>query len=374
MLRPLMPMIRTEFNLSYTEAGILISAFSITSGLSQLPAGWIADRLGPQLMVAIGVSGVAVAGLMIGLSPTYLALIVFLVLSALAGGSYHPASAPAISAIVPSARRGRALGLHSIGGSSSFLFTPIMAAQIAVFWGWRGSYITLSIPIIILGIVLYILIGRRTEVRGAESQTGNNVPSTTSHINWQQLVPFIVTSVATGTMIQSVSSFLSLYAVDQLGATEATAARLMAITPAMGLFVAPLAGYFSDRFGGVLVLAAVSLLAIPVIYSLGVVPNILTFAAVMAVIGVVSYTRMPTSEFYIVGHTPKHRRSTILGFYYLAGSEMAGLLTPVMGILIDRFGFYQSFTIASVTLGTVTVSCLFLLWRNWRLSHKYFTD
>jgi MFS family permease len=360
-----MPMIRTDLDLSYTEAGVVMSAFAITSGISQLPAGWLADRFGPRIMVALGVSGVAIAGLLIGLSQSYWTLIVFLVIAALLGGGYHPASATAISAVVPQERRGRALGLHLVGGSSSFWVVPLLAAPIALAWGWRGVYLTLSIPAIILGIVLYILIGRRTRVRDSECQTDDvEVPKAPDRIHWRQILPFIIISVTTGTMIQSASAYLSLYAVDHLGVAEATAAMLVAVTPAVGLVAAPLGGYLSDRFGGIPVIIIVSFVAGPLVYLLGLVPNVPALVAVMISIGFVSNTRMPTSEAYIVGNIPEHRRSTILGFYFFAGAEIAGLMTPVMGNLIDRLGFVKSFNIISASIASVAVVCSLLLWRN----------
>ena len=360
-----MPMIRNDFGLSYTQVGVVVSAFAITSGISQLPAGWLADRFGSRAVVAIGVSGVAMAGLLISLSQSYVSLIVFLVLAALLGGGYHPAASTAISASVPPEQRGRALGLHVIGGSSSFAIVPLLAAPIAIAWGWRGSYITLTIPVIVLGIVLYVLIGRQTKAWVGKPQTVEvKTPTVPVRIRWRQLVPFLVMSVTIGMTIHSVIAYLSLYAVDHFGVAEATAAMLVAIVPAVGFFAAPLGGYLSDRLGGVTVLVALGLLATPLIYLLGVAPNVPALVAVMAVVGVVNPARMPTSEAYIIGHTPKHRRSTILGFYFFAGMETAGLLTPVIGNLIDRFGFYWSFTIASATLMVVTVVCSLFLWRN----------
>ncbi len=80
ILVPLLPFIRDEFTLDYTQAGWLVSAFMIPYGISQLPGGWIADRIGPRIVIAIGVSGVALFGLLVGLSPTYIIMIVFLVL------------------------------------------------------------------------------------------------------------------------------------------------------------------------------------------------------------------------------------------------------------------------------------------------------
>ncbi|MFC2041251.1 MFS transporter [Chloroflexota bacterium] len=371
MLRPLMPMIRTDLGLSYTQAGVVIATFAIASGISQIPAGWLADRLGPRVIVAIGISGVAMAGLLIGLSQTYTGLIVFLILAAILGGGYHPASANAVSALVPSERRGQALGLHLIGGNSSFWVTPLLAAPIAVACGWRGSYIALAVPTIVLGIVLYFLIGRQTRYPVSRPKTVETEDRTApDRIRWRQLTPFLVMTVTTGTMIRSVIAYLSLYAVDHFGASEATAAMLVAIAPGVGLFAAPLGGYLSDRLGGVPVLVAVCSLAVPLIYLMGIVPNVPALAAVMVVVGIANTTRAPTSEAYIVGHTPKRRRSTILGLYFFAGMEISGLLAPVIGNLIDRFGFYRSFTIASIFLATVAVVCSMFLWRNRASAHN----
>jgi MFS family permease len=74
--------------------------------------------------------------------------------------------------------------------------------------------------------------------------------------------------------------------------------------------------------------------------------------------------RAPIAEAYIVDQTSRRQRSTILGIYFFSGHEGSGVLTPVMGYLIDRLGFYPSFTIASAALFTVTLACSLLLWRS----------
>ena len=71
-------------------------------------------------------------------------------------------------------------------------------------------------------------------------EVDSRVNATSAQIHWRQLAPFIIMSVTLGTIIQSASSYLSLYALDNLGIAEAEAAMLMAITPAISLFAAPL--------------------------------------------------------------------------------------------------------------------------------------
>ena len=137
LLTPLLPFIRDEFNLDYTQAGILTSAFWFIYGVSHLPAGWLGDRIGRQIMAAIGISGLAFFGILVGLSTNYIMLLIFLALMGIAGGGYHPAAAPLISAATEPKSRGTALGLHQGGGNVSFFLGPLIAVGLASFLGIR---------------------------------------------------------------------------------------------------------------------------------------------------------------------------------------------------------------------------------------------
>jgi MFS family permease len=203
------------------------------------------------------------------------------------------------------------------------------------------------------------------QTQSTEQKNSNSKTSVTKvRVNWRKLLPFLIISITTGTMIQSVAAYFSLYAVDQLGIAVTTAALLMAVRPAVGLFAGPFGGYLSDRIGSVPVIIVVSFLAIPLIYLIGVVPNILAFIAVMIVSGIFSYTRGAASEAYIVGYTPEYRRSTILGIYFFANAEISGLLTPVIGILIDWIGFSSSFTVVSITLAVIVLISSMFIWKG----------
>ena len=162
---PLLPFIRDEFALDYTRAGLAISAFGVVYGISQLPAGWLADRIGHHTLVTIGICGVAVAGLVAGFSTTYIMLIVCLVLMGLLGGGYHPASTTMLSAVIEPKRLGRAMGFHMIGGGVSYFLAPLVAAGIATAWGWRGPFLALAIPTFILGIVFHQALKRRAPAK-----------------------------------------------------------------------------------------------------------------------------------------------------------------------------------------------------------------
>ena len=111
--QPLLPTIRDYFKVkSYTGASAVPMAFALASATGQLPAGWMADRFGPTALIMIGTLGVAVAGVLVGISTTYVMLIVFLILMGLLSGGYHPAATPLISASVDPLQQVAASDLH----------------------------------------------------------------------------------------------------------------------------------------------------------------------------------------------------------------------------------------------------------------------
>jgi MFS family permease len=360
---PLLPMIRSHFTLDYTRSGFVISAFTLAYGFGQLPSGWLADRVGPRIIMTLGICGVALAGLLVGLSHTYMTLIVFLVLMGMLGGGYHPAVPPLISSSIDSKNLGRALGLHLIGGSSSYFLSPLIAAAIATVWGWRGSFITLSVPTAVFGIILYVLLGQHLVGKKAiQKETRAGKEETPKSGSARPLLYFLFLSIFTHAVLNSTISFIPLFLVDHFEIPKETAAALLALVYSAGLWAAPLGGHLSDRLGRIPVILFICLLTGPVIYLLNVAPYRWGIITLLISVGVALYVRMAVAEAYIVSQTAEHHRSTILGIYFFGSIEGGGVLTPVMGYLIDQLGFYLSFTMAGAAVVVVTLICSFWLW------------
>jgi len=362
LLVPLMPLIRDEFALDYTKSGLLLSVFSLSYGISHLPAGWLADRIGARILITIAICGVALAGLLVGLSQTYTMMLGSLALMGILGGGYHTTSPPLVSALTDPKNRGRALGIHLIGGSASFFLAPLIAAAIAAALGWRAPFIILAIPTIAFGIIFYMLLGRITEKR----EEKRSLVSSPDHPKIQQrsrhLIPFIILATFTAAVLFSAISFIPLFLVDNFGLTEEAAAAFFAIIYFAGLLASPLGGYLSDRFGRVAVLLTASLIAGPVIYMLSIVPFGLGIGAILFIIGAILYTPQPASEAYIVDQVPRHRRSSILGIYFSGAILGSSAIIPLLGYSIDHLGFSTSFTIAGVALVVISLVCSIWLW------------
>jgi MFS family permease len=314
------------------------------------------------------------AGILVGISQTYIMLIMFLILMGLLGGGYHPASAPLISSSVEPEKRGRALGFHVVGGSASFFLTPIIAALIAGYWGWRGSYIGLAIPTAILGILFYIILGHgKADGHIQQINKGHPVGASNTTGSFRRLTAFLILTVLGGGAGYSIMGFIPLYIVDHFGASERMAASLLSVAWSAGLWASPLGGYLSDRFGRVRIILTSSIFSGVLIYLLNVVPfgwglegvfyiNGLGIGTVLLFMGVSSFIRMPVSEAYIMSQAPVHRKSTIFGVYYFAMQQAGGVFAPIVGVMVDKYGFHSCFTIASIVVIGVTLLCsVFLL-------------
>ena len=358
LIVPLLPFIRNDFSLDYTRSAMVLSAFTLPYGISQIPAGWLADRINRRILMIIGICGVGLAGVLVGLSQTYIMLIVFLVLMGVLGGGYHPSVTPMVSALVESNKRGRTLGIHEIGGGASFSVVPLVAAAIAAAWGWRGSFIGLAIPPVIVGIIFYRLLGQRAAMSRTQPKTIKHHEEVAPQPGYRRrLVVFMILSVVTGGLVASATSVLPLYMVDNFGASEQTAASLMAIYYSAGLWASPLGGHISDRLGRVPVIVVISLIAAAAIYLLNIASYGIGIFALIWIMGITTFVRLPVSESYIFAQTTERNRSTIYGIYYFSMTESGAVFLPVMGSLLDRFGFYTSFTIASVAIVVVVLAC-----------------
>ena len=362
LLQPLLPLIRDDFNLDYTQAGWLVSAFTLAYGISQLPAGWFADRIGARLLITIGISGVAVSGLLVGLSPSYTIMVIFLVAMGILGGGYHPSAAPLVSAAVSDQNRGRALGLHQIGGTLSNFLSPLVAVGLATLLGsWNWTFISLSILTFVFGVLFYIMLGRLNKTSQSKPKPSLKTETVSSEEGGLRLTSFIILGVVLQVSTFSAISFIPLFAVDELKSTKEVGASLLALAQFAGLWAGPLGGYLSDRLGKVPVMLAVALAAGPAIYLFNFASLGWTIWLILLVLGACQYVGMPVSESYVISHSPQRSRSTILGFYYFASRGGPGLLMPAMGWLTDNYSFGTSFMVVGAGMLAVAVICSFLL-------------
>jgi MFS family permease len=368
--QPLFPAMRDYFKIGttqYMKASAIPMAFSLASATGQLPAGWLADRFGPVALIMIGTMGVAVAGVLVGLSVNFTMLLITLMLMGLLSGGYHPAATPLISASVDAQQRGRALGIHLVGGNSAFFVTPIIAAAIVSAFGeesgWRYSFLILAAPTVVFALIFYVYLSRhggRAHVEKVKQRIIEERPPQPGYK--RRLIAFLTMMVLGGGVGMSILAFLTLYMTDELGASNATAGGLMSIVFSSGLWAGPVGGYISDKIGSVKVIIATGLISGILIYffkfvSLGPSLYILLFFQ-----GLNMALRMPVTEVFIMSQAPGKHRSKIFGIYYSTMQYTGAIFVLPGGYLLERFGFDTMFTWAAIGVTVVAVITALFIW------------
>ena len=362
----LLPFIRddrvlTPSGMSNSQVAWVTTAFSLAHGLGQLPGGWLADRIGRRLMIGIGIFGVALVGILVGLSSTYMMLLLLLVVMGIVGGGYHPAATPWISASAGEKNQGRAIGFHFVGGGSGFFVAPFIGAAIAAAWGWHMSFVVLAAPCAAFGLVFFFLLNRRKEASGSQAAFNpHQATAGAAQDRWTPLITLIVLSLITSSL-SSVMIFFSLYLVDEYNVAKQTAVFVMAISAFAGIWAGPLGGWISDRIGRVQIMVGSSIIAGLIIFCvryLGYGPSLF---ALLFVSGINMNIFAPVSEAFIMTNTSARHRSLIYGIYYLS-SNGGALFAPLMGFLIDQTSYQTAFMVSgAASIGTAVVCGAILL-------------
>jgi MFS family permease len=362
--QPLLPAIRTALSLSLPQSAWVTTTFALAGGAGQLPSGWLADRISPAIMIAIGTVGVAVGGILVGFSQNYIMLLIFLVVMGLMTGGYHPSSTPLILSSVEPEKRGRALGLHLLGGNSSFFVAPLIAGPILATWGWRAPFIAMAVPTAIFGIIFYIYLTRHggmAHVQRARQRVAEAKPPQPGYK--RRLIAYLIMMVIGGGAGMSVNAFLSLYMVDILKATDDQAAMLMSIMFLPGVFGGTiLGGWISDRIGTVKVIIATSIISGLIIFGIRSATLGPGFYTVLFVMGLNMAIRMPVTEVFIMGQTPARHRATIYGIYYFTMQYTGAIFAPIMGGLIEKYTFDTMFLFSAYAVTAVSVLTSFFIW------------
>ncbi len=137
--------ISSEYGLGNQRLGWIFSAFLIGYAGFQVPAGWLASRFGPRLVIALGVVWWGVATALTTMIPVGISQAVLLLISirfALGAGEavIYPAANQFVARWVPEQERGFINGLIFAGVGAGAGLTPPLLAWFILHHGWRSAF------------------------------------------------------------------------------------------------------------------------------------------------------------------------------------------------------------------------------------------
>ena len=131
--------IKAEFNLNNEGYGWIAFWFSISYGIFQFPAGFLADRWNLRRLYVVALLVWSAAGFMIGMSQTVLMMSACRFVLGMGEAFNWPSAATVVRRVMPHESRGLANGIFHSGASMGAILTPLLALWIVVEGGasWR---------------------------------------------------------------------------------------------------------------------------------------------------------------------------------------------------------------------------------------------
>ena len=159
ILAPLLPLLILQMKLSLTQAGALVSLFSLFNSLLQPLFGWAQDRIGHSLFLCFAPLWVGLFMGATGLAPNFGWLIVFLLLAGMGICAFHPASFTAVGGVGPD-RRAVVISLLLFAAALGFVLGPSLISLFVSRFGMEKLYL-ISLPGIAVTFFLYKIIPQR---------------------------------------------------------------------------------------------------------------------------------------------------------------------------------------------------------------------
>ena len=350
-LAPLFPLLRAEFDVSWTLLGTLVGVFYAASGVTQFTAGFIVDRLGARPVLLTGLALLAFGTILASLAPSVYWLFPVVALMGVGNGVFHPADFAILNANIAPRRLGYAYSTHGIGGNLGYALSPIVSFSIASVYGWRVALAAMGV----MGVIaLGVLASQRrllTSHRASDAHAA-------SHRGAMQLFvqPAIVlcfcyfvaqTMAAVGLQTFLPSALNAGFDVPLALATSAVTAYLLGSTAGIAA-----GGYFAtrtsrhDRIAAAGLLAGAALLAL---VATGWVPLLLLIPLFVAA-GFALGATGPSRDLIVRNATPKGAAGRVYGFVY-SGLDLGAMIGPVwFGLMLDNGHPRQMFLVISILL------------------------
>ncbi|MBD1378951.1 MFS transporter [Metabacillus arenae] len=354
--------ISQDFGLSPAQKGLMVAIPTLAGSFFRIILGIMTDRVGPKKTATIGMLVTMIPliwGFTAGTSLPELYAIGILL--GVAGASFSVAL-PMASRWYPPHLQGLAMGIAGAGNSGT-LFATLFGPRLAESFGWHSVMGFALIPLVIVFIIFTIM------AKDAPSQ-----PEPQPLSNYFKVFSFkdtwffcLLYSVTFGGFV-GLTSFLSIFFVDQYQLSSIQAGDFVTICVSAGSFFRPVGGYIADRVGGVRVLSTLFIIVAICMVGVSQLPPILLVTALLFV-GMMCLGMGNGAVFQLVPQRFQKEIGMVTGIVGAAGGIGGFFLPNILGTLKQFTGTYTSgfitFSIITIIAFGILLLASFSWKRNW---------
>jgi len=162
-----LPLIKTELGASLQGLQWTVNAYTLTFAVLLLTGAALGDRFGRKRMFLAGITIFTAGSALAALAPSIELLIVARAVQGMGGAIVTPLTLTILSAAVPPARRGLALGVWSGVGCLAIAIAPVVGGAVVESFSWQWIF-WLNVPI---GLALLPIAWLRVEESTGPNRT-----------------------------------------------------------------------------------------------------------------------------------------------------------------------------------------------------------
>jgi FSR family fosmidomycin resistance protein-like MFS transporter len=353
-VNPLLPVFVERFALTLTEVGILAGLSRFLAFIVQPTVGYLADYFRTRFFILGGPFLAIVFIPLVGVAPSYLALLVFISLGSIGSSMFHPSTAGMVSTYA-GRHFGFSMSVFNTGGTLAFGVGPLFITYLVGTYGLEVSPISMVLGLTVMVVLLKIVpppqgeglahlgfIGSLKEVLGSV---------------WKVVILIWVVMVLRAFVGHSFRTFIPVLYAEEGYSLVAIGAVVSLFTVA-GAVSGLLAGHLSDRVGYKPIFYLAHGLATPSLFLLLYLKGNWVFCGAFFA-GFFSMATLPLGVAMAQELAPKGRSiasSLMMGLAFGLG----GIMMPLTGKLADIFSI-QGILLSLAIIPCLTISLIALL-------------
>lgn len=357
---PAVPTLAKSFNVDFSVASGVVTAFLLGNLFGAIPSGWLIDRLGRRPVMIAGPLLTALMAFLSAFAFSFPELLVLRFLDGIAAQMWLMARLAGISHNAPAQQRGKQVSWMFGMNNTGALAGPVLGGFIAGTWGPNAPFIAYGLLALIAFVTVFLFAAdtpRNNSDAGSNNKDTKAPPLTAWQIIRPRLPYFGVALFAGVTRGPIMADLLHLYAAFAYHLSPQQIGYLATGAALLSLPIGFLAGWMMDHFGrkrtmvpgfsGVAV--AMAALGLATLLGLG----LAWYTALFFI--AVALQALTGGSIQTVGAdvAPPQARGRFLGLWRFTGQGGTTLSPIIFVAMSEYFGYPASFFFTALSAAAV---------------------
>ncbi len=354
VLPAIYPMLKTEFQLSFAQIGLIALVYQITASLLQPFVGLYTDKHPLPYLLPIGMSITLLGIGGLAIASNFYMLLGSAVMIGIGSSTFHP-EASRVARMASGGRFGTAQSAFQVGGNSGSAIGPLLAALIIVPNGQSATAWFMGFALLAVFVLSRVSRWLVSEAKQAKKSQIAQTKGLQGAVLYRALVVIAVLMLVKFTYIASMSNYYTFYLMQRFELSLAQSqvylfAFLAAV--ALGTFMG---GPIGDKIGRKAVIWVSFLGIIPFALFLPYV-NLSTTIILSMLIGLIISSAFSAMVVYAQEALPG-RVGLISGLMFGVMFGIGGIAAAALGILADHYGIIWVYKVCAFLplLGLMTI-------------------